>query len=134
MRRGGEDGAARADDDLDVAPRDPPPMFVPFDVAQVAVQHGHAIEPGAKPADRLRREADLRHEQNCLPAKADNFFDRLDVDFGFAAAGDAVNENRAMLCGLQRLANRGQALALDRDSAQARLSSCGDGLRPVDRC
>ena len=83
-------------------------MLVPLDVAQMAVQHGHAVEPRAEPADRLRREADLRHQHDRLPAEAHDLLDRLDVDFGLAAAGDAVNQNRAMLGRMQRFANRGQ--------------------------
>ena len=72
----------------------------------MAVQHGHAVEPRAKPGHRLRREADLRHQHDRLPAEAHHFLDRLDVDFGLAAAGHAVNQNRAMLGRVQRFANR----------------------------
>ncbi len=99
MGRGGEDGAASADDDFDFALGDASPVFVAFDVAQMAVQYGDAIEAGAETTDGLRREADFGHEQDGLPSEADDVFDRLDVNFGLAAAGDAVDENRFVLSG-----------------------------------
>src|SRR3954465_13428625 len=83
MRRRREDGAASADDHFDFALGDASPVFVAFDVAQVAVQNGDAIEASAEAADSLRCEADFGHEQNGLPAEADDIFDRLDVNFGF---------------------------------------------------
>ena len=51
-------------------------------------------ETAAKPLDRLRREADLRHQHDRLAAEMDHLLDRLDVDLGLAAAGHAVNEYR----------------------------------------
>ena len=119
VRRGSKDGAPCPDHHFDLAPRDPPPMLVTLDVAHVAMEHGHAIEPRPKAGHRLRREADLRHKQNRLPAEAHDFFDRLDIDFGLAAAGHAVNENRAMLGRVQRIANRRQRATLDRRSIRA---------------
>ena len=60
VRRGGEDRAAGADDHLHLAVGDLLPMPMPLGVAQMAVQHGHPVEPRAEPLDRLRREADFR--------------------------------------------------------------------------
>ena len=94
-------------------------MLVPLDVALMAVKHGDAIEPRAKAADGLRREADLRHEQNRLPAEAHDLLDRPDVNFRLAAARDAVDQNRAMLGRVQRIANRAECLRLDRRSTHA---------------
>ena len=91
VRRRREDRAAGPDDDFHVAAGNPLPMLVPLDIAHVAVQHGHAVEPGAKPAHGLRRETDFGHEQNRLPAEAHDFLNGLHVDFGFAAAGDAMD-------------------------------------------
>ena len=135
MRRRSEDCTAGADDDLDFAAGDPSPVFVPFDVAQMAVQDGHAIEAGAKAADGLRREADFGHEQNCLAAEADDFLDRLNVDFGFAAAGDAVDQNRAML-GRLASASRIVAQRLNLVGVEHECASPGElrCLSAADRC
>ena len=103
VRRRREHGAARADDHLHLAARNPLPVPMPLGIAQMAVQHGHVAEPRAKPFPRLRRQADLRHQHDRLPAVADHFFDRLDVDFRLAAAGDAVNQNRLVPRRPQRL-------------------------------
>ena len=78
---------------------------------------------GPKAAHGLRREADFGHEQNRLPAEANDFLNRLDVDFGLAAAGDAVDQNRAVLGRVQRIANRGQRLRLIGIQFVGRLSS-----------
>ena len=59
----------------------------------MAVQHRHAIESRAKAFLGLRRKADFRHQHDRLPAIAHHFLNRLNVNLGFAAAGDAVNEN-----------------------------------------
>ena len=52
VRRRGEYRALRANHHLDLAPRDPPPMLVPLDVALMAMKHGNAIEPRPKPTAR----------------------------------------------------------------------------------
>ena len=112
MRRRGEDCTASADDDLDFAASDSSPMFVTLDVAQMAVQYGHTIESAAEAPDRLWRKADFGHEQNRLATEADDVFDRLNVDLGFAAAGDAVDDDRLMLLGGERAADCAQCLNL----------------------
>ena len=112
IRRRGEDGAAGADDDRHRPLGDPLPMPMPLGVAQMAVQHGHRAEPLAKPLDRLRRQADFRHQHDRLPPEMDHLLNRLDVDLGFAAAGDAVDENRLMAARVHRVENRPQRLFL----------------------
>ena len=112
VRRGGENRAPRADDHRHRAVGDPLPVPVPFGVAQMAVQHGHLAEPRAEPLDRLRREADFRHQHDRLPAEMDHLLNRLDVDLGLAAAGHAVDQNRAMLAGIHGIEDRGQRLVL----------------------
>ena len=51
-------------------------------------------EVGAQPVDDRRRERDLRHEQQRRAARREARRDRLDVDRGLAAAGDAVEQDR----------------------------------------
>ncbi len=94
MRTGGEDCTPRPDDDLHLAGGDLCPVPVPLAVRQMAVQNRDAVEAGAKPADRLGREADFRHEHDRLPTIRNDLANRLDVDFGLAAAGHAVQQNR----------------------------------------
>ena len=88
----GEDGAAGADDHLHLTPQDAAPLVVALDVRLVAVQHGDGVEARAEAAHRLRREADLGHEHDGLPAGGDDAVDRLQVDLGLAAARDAVED------------------------------------------
>ena len=82
---------------------------MPLGVAQMAVQHGHLAEPQPEPLDRLRRQADLRHQHDRLPPVADHLLDRLDVDLRLAAAGDAVEEDGLVAAGARsdwRMASR----------------------------
>ncbi len=97
VRRGGEDRAAGADHDVDLPGGDLLPVPMPLGVAEVAVEHGHRPEPPPETLDRLRREADLRHQHDRLAAVAHDLLDRLDVDLRLAAARDAVDQERAML-------------------------------------
>ena len=77
-------------------------MPVPLSSGQVTVQNGHSVEPRAKPLPGLRREADLRHQHDRLPAEPNHFFNGADVDFRFATAGHAVNEQCLVPPGVQR--------------------------------
>src|SRR5581483_2075766 len=57
----------------------------------------------AKRPDGLRREADFGHEHEGLFALAENLLDGAQVQFGFAAAGDAMEEKRAEAASPHRL-------------------------------
>ena len=122
VRRRCEHRALRADDHLDLAVRNPPPMLVPLDVALMAMQHRHAIEPRPEPADRLRCQTDFRHEQNRLPTKSHHFLDRPDINFRLAAPRNTMDQDRAMLGRMQRLANRASATTLLRVQFMRRLA------------
>lgn len=64
-------------------------------VGKTRVQHRNGYrEPGTETIDELRREADLRHEHECLPALRQDRFDRAQVNLRLAATGDAVQEKR----------------------------------------
>ncbi len=95
LARGGEDAAAGADDDVDVAGRDAPPMAAALRVAEVAVQHSQLAAAALEALDRLRRQANLRHEDQCLLALLDDLLDRAQVNLRLAAAGDAVQQKGA---------------------------------------
>ena len=49
----------------------------------------------AKRSIELRRQVDLRHEHERLPAAREHRVGRAQVDLGLAAAGDAVQQDRA---------------------------------------
>src|SRR5262249_40998455 len=88
--RGSEDGAAGADHHLYPAVGDAPPVPAALDLAQMAVQHGHRTAPPLKALNRLRRQADLGHQNDGFLALPYDFLDGAQIDFCLAAASDAV--------------------------------------------
>src|SRR5260370_4411388 len=89
---GREHGAASADDHLHLARDDPAPLSAALGVAQVAVQHGNLAATAVELLNRLRREADLRYENDGLFALAHDLLDGSEVEFRLAAARDTVQE------------------------------------------
>jgi len=81
---------------------------VALGVGLVAVQHGHAIEPRPEPRERLRRQADLGHQDDRLAAETDDFPRGLKIDLGLAAAGHAVDENRLVAAAIECRENHAQ--------------------------
>ncbi len=104
----GEYRAARTDDHRNFVAGDALPMPAPLGIRHVAVQHRHLAEASAKALLGLRRQADLGHEHDRLPAIGDHFLDGADVNLGLAAAGDAVQDNGLLLFRFDRRPNRGQ--------------------------
>ena len=74
---------------------DAPPVAAALGVAEMAVQHRHLAAAAAEALDGLRRQADLRHQHQRLLALAHHFLDGPQVDLRLAAAGDAVQQERA---------------------------------------
>ncbi len=89
---GGEDGGACADDDLRPAGGDGVLVLVAFGVFHAGVEDGDAGEAGGEAADGLRGEGNFGDEDDGGFVLGDDFFDGADVEFGFAGAGDAVDE------------------------------------------
>ena len=112
VRRRGEDGAAGAHHDGDLAVGDPLPVPVPLGVGQVTVQHRHAAEPQPEPLDRLRRQADLRHQHNRLPPVIHHLPDRLHVDLRLAAAGHSVEQDGLVSARAEGVEDRSQGFLL----------------------
>src|SRR5215472_15886763 len=52
-------------------------------------------ETRVKALEELGRESNLRHEHQRTPAREQHLLDEAHVDLGFAAAGDAVQEEGA---------------------------------------
>ena len=90
-----KDGGAGADDDGHLTSPDPPPLIVALAVGEPAVQNGNAATEAAFEASyQLRRKGDFRHQnQGCFSFSEDGV-DGPQIDFRFAAAGDAVQEKR----------------------------------------
>ena len=101
---GGKDGAAGADDDVGAAFMDFEPFVVALAIAEVAVEDGDAVlavgETGFEALDGLRGEADFGDQDEGGFAGGEHAGDGLQEDLGFAAAGDAVQEQGAGLGGV----------------------------------
>ena len=95
---GGEDGAAGADDDAGAALADFVPFIVAFAGGEVAVEDGDertkgaGAEAGFEAFDGLRSEGNFGDEDDAAAALGKGVGEGLEVDFGFAAAGDAVEQ------------------------------------------
>ena len=90
-----EHGRSRADDDVDVATTDAVPLVVPLAVGQTAMLNGQPI--GKRLTERgrhRRRQGNLRHEQQHTAALTPDLGRQPQVEFGLAAASDAVQERR----------------------------------------
>ncbi len=88
-----EHGRAGPDDEARRAARGGQPRREPLALGQARMQHGDAVpETPLEPADELRREADLRHEEQRLPAARELLGDEPQVDFRLAAAGHPVQQ------------------------------------------
>ena len=88
--KGSEDRAAWTDNDLDFAAANPLPLKMPLGRRHLAVQHGDRAKPPLESPSRLGRKADLGNQHDGASSKANDMFNRTNVDFGLAAAGDAV--------------------------------------------
>ena len=75
-------------------------------VGHVAVKHGDVAEAGPKTLLSLWREADLGDQHNRLAPVRDYFLNRANVNFGLAAAGDAVQHDGLLVARLERSEDR----------------------------
>ena len=109
----GEHGRAGADDDGTPSFPCRAPRVVALAYRHPAVHHGHPLlEMMPEPADDLRGEGDLRHEDDGVLSARERVADRLDVDLRLPAAGDTVeeeSEGRMADFRGQRSAVRGQS-------------------------
>ena len=92
-RNGREDGRPRPDRD----PLPPLPQAAPgvetLPVRESGVEDGDRIaEAGAKPPHRLRRERDLRHEQDPRPPSRELALEDVEIDHGLPRPGDAAQQ------------------------------------------
>ena len=102
-----------AHDDVDVAGPDPSPFVCPLAVTQTGVDQRHAgIEVGAQPVDEWHRHRDLGDQDQRRSARLERRRDRLDVDGRLAAAGDAIEEERARRTGFDGVCDPPDGLRL----------------------
>ena len=93
---------ARADHDGNFTLGDCPPGARAFARRQLRMPFGRAYaEARGEAVEELRGQRDLRHQDETLPAGADDVRYRLEIDFGLARAGDAV-EQRHRIAALAR--------------------------------
>ena len=86
-----EQRRARADHQIDFAQLHTPPRVIAFIHRQLAMPHRNAIrEARGEAPNGLRGQGDFRDEHDRLFALSQHFIHRAQIDFGFAAAGDAV--------------------------------------------
>ena len=91
-----EHGRAGADDDRRLAGDDPLPLVSPLRLREARVEHGDALaEAGPEAAERLRRQRDLRHEDDRAAARGEGGLAGPDVDLGLAASGRAGEQDVA---------------------------------------
>ena len=83
-----EDRRPRADDDPRLAARDPVALVAPLGLPERRVEDRDRVaEALPEPADRLRRERDLRHEHDRAEPARERRLAGLEVDLGLAAPG-----------------------------------------------
>ena len=93
----GEDGRARANDDPCGAVARGIPGPEALAVRQARVQHRHGYrEAPAEALEQLWSQADFRHEHQALPARVQYLPDTAQIDLGFAAARDAIQQEAAV--------------------------------------
>jgi hypothetical protein len=112
---GCEHRRARTDHDRRVAAGDPHALVAPLGLRQRRVEHGDALaETSTKTPERLRRQRDLRHEDDRSAITFERGRAGLQVDLGLAAAGRAVEEEVRALTRVQRRSDSVECRALRR--------------------
>ena len=91
-----EQRRARADDHADLAGATAAPGARALARRQLRMPFGRPdAEARGEAIEELRRQRDLRHQDQRLPAAADDLGHRLEIDLGLARTGDAVEQRHA---------------------------------------
>ncbi len=92
---------------------------------------GARAEPLLAAGEELAGERDLRHEHQRLLALGQSRRDRLEIDFGLARAGDAVEQgdSEAVAGVVHELACRHRLLRVKRGALALKVERLGPGLR-----
>jgi hypothetical protein len=100
LRQRREDGGPRPDDRVDVAAADPLPLVVALAGREAAVLNSNPVaEAVTKRGTHGGGEGNFRHKHQDAAAQAAHVGGEAEVDLGFPAAGDAVQERDAELSG-----------------------------------
>ena len=114
--------AARADDDARKTRADALPLVIALRERQTAVQDGDRVtEISRKRLDHLRRQRDLRHEQDRALPRCERLRDQVQVDKRLAAAGHAEEQRRLRIRRAQQCLQAGKHLLLRRRQRRDRL-------------
>ena len=98
VRQRRDDRQPGADDDVDLARPDPPPLVGPLAVAQTRMdERDPRVEVRPQPIHQRQGQRDLRDEHERRPARLQRCRDGLHVDRGLAAAGHPIEEQRARI-------------------------------------
>jgi len=102
---GGEDGGSGADDDACFAGADAVPFVEAFALGEVGVEDGdlvgEVVEACFEALDGLGGEGDFGDEDDDVFSEVEGGLGGLEVDFGFAGAGDAVEEDGVRFFGVE---------------------------------
>ena len=91
LRERREDGRAGADHDAGSTAARTAPCGQALRIIEGRVQHGKRCgETIRKPLRQLRRQRDLGHQHQCAAPGRERMLDRVQIDLGLAAAGDAM--------------------------------------------
>ena len=120
LGQGGEHCQTGAEHDACAALKGGAPVAGAGGFSEFAVQAGQLClrKASGDAAFELRREVDFRHQQQRLLAGGEGAFDEAQVDLGFAAAGDAVQQP-------------GAKAAASIDACQRGLLLCGEWWRAL---
>ena len=112
---GCKDRAARADDDARETRTDALPLVIALRERQTAVQDGNRVaEIGGKRLDHLRRQRDLRNEQDRALPRCERLRDQVQIHERLAAAGHAEEQRRLRVRRAQQRLQAGKHLPLRR--------------------
>ena len=90
--------ASGPQDNVYLAPPDPFPLVIALRHAQAAVKHHHPVpEIRGKSGHHLGRQCDLRHQNHALLPPTDHLLEKPDINGGFSAAGDSVEQGTGCL-------------------------------------
>src|SRR5262245_60445187 len=93
VANGCEDSRAGADHDVDVAAENLPPLRPTLRRRERAMQHADASwKARVDPIEKLRRQGNLRNQNQAAPAERARMFGGAQINFGLAAAGDTMKQ------------------------------------------
>ena len=99
-----EECRARTDDDIDFTSACRAPRFGAVAVGDVAVEDGDSFDSQTlfEAFGGLWRQRDFRNEHDGLLAGGEDAFEEAQIDFGLAAAGDAMEQEAAVFIFFER--------------------------------